>query len=60
MLCSSDGFELALASKINPTNLGKVALTGIENQDHPMVMVAVASRDVLVGQFLFVLKKATK
>ena len=92
MLCSSDGFELALASKRNLDNKskiaavsssilamvtafiseihlhgcnsitldaenGKVLLTAVEHPQHPMVIVALASNDILLGQFLYQIKK---
>lgn len=95
MLCSSDGFELALASKKNLNNTskiaavsssilamvsafiseidltgcktitldadnGKVVLTGVDHAQYPMVIVAVASRDVLIGQMLYSLKKVSE
>lgn len=95
MLCSSDGFELALASKRNLENNskiaavsssilamvtafiseihlhgcnsitldaanGKVLLTAVEHPQHPMVIVALASNDILLGQFLFQIKRAAE
>ena len=95
MLCSSDGFELALASKKNLVNSGKIAavsssilamvsafiseihlagcktitldadngkviLTAVEHPQHPMVLVAVASNDVLIGQLLYAIKKTAE
>ena len=95
MLCSSDGFELALASKKNLGNSGKIAavgssilamvsafiseihlagcktitldadngkviLTAVEHPQHPMVLVAVASNDVLIGQLLYAIKKTAE
>ena len=95
MLCSSDGFELALASKKNLGNSakiaavsssilamvsafiseihlagcktitldadnGKVILTAVEHPQHPMVLVAVASKDVLIGQLLYAIKKTAE
>ena len=95
MLCSSDGFELALASKKNLGNSGKIAavsssilamvsafiseihlagcktitldadngkviLTAVEHSQHPMVLVAVASKDVLIGQLLYAIKKTAE
>ena len=95
MLCSSDGFELALASKKNLVNSGKIAavsssilamvsafiseihlagcktitldadngkviLTAVEHPQHPMVLVAVASKDVLIGQLLYAIKKTAE
>ena len=95
MLCSSDGFELALASKKNLGNSGKIAavsssilarvsafiseihlagcktitldadngkviLTAVEHPQHPMVLVAVASKDVLIGQLLYAIKKTAE
>ena len=95
MLCSSDGFELALASKKNLTNGGKIAavsssilamvsafiseidltgcktitleadngkviLVGVEHANYPMVIVTVASQNVLIGQLLYALKKVSE
>ena len=95
MLCSSDGFELAVASKKNLVNSGKIAavsssilamvsafiseihlagcktitldadngkviLTAVEHPQHPMVLVAVASKDVLIGQLLYAIKKTAE
>lgn len=92
MLCSSDGFELALASKKNIDNTGKIAavsssilamvsafiteihlqgcntitldaengkviLTAVDHPKYPMVLVALASKDVLIGQLSFYIKK---
>ena len=92
MLCSSDGFELALASKKNIDNTGKIAavsssilamvnafiteiqllgcqtitldadngkvfLTAVHHPQHPMVMVAVTSTDILMGQMLYYYKE---
>ncbi len=95
MLCSSDGFELALASKKNLDNTGKIAavsssilamvsafiseidltgcktitldadngkvvLTGVDHAQHPMVLVAVAAHNVLIGQMLYSVKQAAE
>ena len=95
MLCSSDGFELVLASKKNLTNgvkiaavsssnlamvsafiseidltgcktitldadNGKVILVGVEHANYPMVIVTVASQNVLIGQLLYALKKVSE
>lgn len=95
MLCSSDGFELVLASKKNLTNGGKIAavsssilamvsafiseidltgcktitldadngkviLVGVEHANYPMVIVTVASQNVLIGQLLYALKKVSE
>ena len=84
MLCSSDGFELSLASKKNIENTGKIAavsssilamvsafiseiqlfgcqtitldaengkvfLTAVDHPHHPMVIVAVSNKDILMG-----------
>ena len=92
MLCSSDGFELCLASKKNIENTGKIAavsssilamvnafiteiqllgcqtitldadngkvfLTAVHHPQHPMVMVAVTSTDILMGQMLYYYKE---
>ena len=88
MLCSSDGFEIALANKKNVANSGKIAavsssilamvtafiseinlidcqtitldaengkalLTAIPHPKHPLVMVALTSKDILLGQMLY-------
>ena len=95
MLCSSDGFELVLASKKNLTYGGKIAavsssilamvsafiseidltgcktitldadngkviLVGVEHANYPMVIVTVASQNVLIGQLLYALKKVSE
>ena len=95
MLCSSDGFELALASKKNLDNTGKIAavsssilamvsafiseiqlvgcqtitldaengkvfLTAVNHPNNPMVLVAVANKDILMGQMLYYVKKVTE
>ena len=95
MLCSSDGFELALESKKNMINGGKIAavsssilamvsafiseivltgcktitldadngkvvLIGVEHADYPMVIVLVASKNILIGQLLYALKKVSE
>ncbi|OTG66511.1 roadblock/LC7 domain-containing protein [Acinetobacter silvestris] len=88
MLCSSDGFEIALVSKKNINNSGKIAavsssilamvtafiseinligcqtitldaengkaiLTSIPNHKYPLVMVALTSKDILLGRMLY-------
>ena len=88
MLCSSDGFEVALANKKQVHNSGKIAavsssilamvtafiseinlmgcqtitldaengkalLTSIPNKNFPMVMVALTSKDILLGHMLY-------
>lgn len=95
MLCSSDGFELASASKKNLDNTGKIAavsssilamvsafiseihlkgcqtitldaengkvfLTSVDHPTQPMVLVAVTSKDILMGQMLYYIKKITE
>lgn len=95
MLCSSDGFQLALASKKKLENTGKIAavsssilamvsafiseinligcktlsldaenghvvLTGVEHAHYPMLIVAVGSSDVLMGQMRYEVKKTSK
>lgn len=95
MLCSSDGFQLALASKkklentrkiaavsssilamvsafISEINLigcktlsldaenGHVVLTGVEHAHYPMLIVAVGSSDVLIGQMRYEVKKTSE
>lgn len=95
MLCSSDGFELAVASKKNLVNSGKIAavsssilamvtafiseinltgcktitldadngkviLTAVDHAQYPMVLVAVAAKDVLIGQLLYAIKKTAE
>lgn len=91
MLCSSDGFEIALANKKNINNSGKIAavsssilamvtafiseidligcqtitldaengkaiLTAIPNDKYPLVMVALTSKDILLGHMLYEIK----
>lgn len=95
MLCSSDGFQLALASKKKLENTGKIAavsssilamvsafiseinligcktlsldaenghvvLTGVEHAHYPMLIVAVGSSDVLMGQMRYEIKKTSE
>lgn len=95
MLCSSDGFELSLASKKNIENTGKIAavsssilamvsafiseihlvgcqtitldaengkvfLTAVNHPNNPMVIVAVANKDILIGQMLYYFKKLSE
>lgn len=95
MLCSSDGFQLALASKKKLENTGKIAavsssilamvsafiseinligcktlsldaenghvvLTGVEHAHYPMLIVAVCSSDVLIGQMRYEVKKTSE
>ena len=95
MLCSSDGFELSLASKKNIENTGKIAavsssilamvsafiseiqlfgcqtitldaengkvfLTAVDHPHHPMVIVAVTNKDILMGQMLYYFKKLSE
>ena len=91
MLCSSDGFEIALANKKNINNSGKIAavsssilamvtafiseidligcqtitldaengkaiLTAIPNDKYPLVMVALTSKEILLGHMLYEIK----
>ena len=95
MLCSSDGFQLALASKKKLENTGKIAavsssilamvsafiseinligcktlsldaenghvvLTGVEHAHYPMLIVAVGSSDILMGQMRYEVKKTSE
>ena len=95
MLCSSDGFQLALASKKKLENTGKIAavsssilamvsafiseinlvgcktlsldaenghviLMGVEHILYPMLIVAVGSPDVLMGQMRYEVKKTSE
>lgn len=95
MLCSTDGFELALANKRNVNNNGKIAavsssilamvsafiseiqltgcqtvtldagngkaiLTSVPAKNFPMLIVTVTDRDVLLGQLLYSLNKASE
>lgn len=95
MLCSTDGFELALANKKNVNNNGKIAavsssilamvsafiseiqltgcqtvtldaengkaiLTSIPAKNFPMLIVTVTDKDVLLGQLLYSLNKASE
>ena len=95
MLSSADGFELALASKKNLDNRGKIAavsssilamvsafiaeihlsgcktitldadnskviLTAVDHPQYPLVLIAVASKEVLIGQPLYAIKKTTE
>ena len=91
MLCSSDGFEIALANKKNVNNSGKIAavsssilamvtafiseidligcqtitldaengkaiFTAIPNDKYPLVMVALTSKEILLGHMLYEIK----
>lgn len=95
ILCSSDGFELALASKKNLENTskiaavgssilamisafvseiqlsgcqtvtldadnGKVVLSTVEHIKYPSIIVVLTSKDVLLGQLLYEVKKTTQ
>lgn len=95
MLCSTDGFELALANKKNVNNNGKIAavsssilamvsafiseiqltgcqtvtldaengkaiLTSVPAKNFPMLIVTVTDKDVLLGQLLYSLNKASE
>lgn len=39
---------------------GKAVLTAVESKNHPMVIVTLAAKDVLLGQLLYSLKKTTE
>ena len=95
MLSSADGFELALASKKNLENRGKIAavsssilamvsafiaeihlsgcktitldadngkviLTAVDHPQYPLVLIAVATKEVLIGQLLYAIKKTAE
>lgn len=95
MLSSADGFELALATKKNLDNRGKIAavsssilamvsafiaeihlsgcktitldadngkviLTAVDHPQYPLVLIAVASKEVLIGQLLYAIKKTAE
>ena len=95
MLSSADGFELALASKKNLDNRGKIAavsssilamvsafiaeihlsgcktitldadngkviLTAVDHPQYPLVLIAVATKEVLIGQLLYAIKKTAE
>lgn len=95
MLCSSDGFQLAMASKKQLVHIGKVAaissstlamvsafiseinltgcktlsldaenghvvLMGVEHADYPMLVVAVGTPNVLIGQMRYEVKKISE
>jgi len=95
MLCTSDGFEIALANKKNINNSGKIAavsssilalvtafvseinlvgcqtitldaengkalLTAIPHPKHPLVLVAMTNKDILLGQILYELKSTSE
>lgn len=95
MLCTSDGFEVALANKKNISNSGKIAavsssilamvtafiseinlvgcqtitldaengkalLTAIPHPKHPLVLVAMTNKDILLGQLLYEIKSAAE
>lgn len=95
MLCTSDGFEIALANKKNITNSSKIAavsssilamvtafiseinlvgcqtitldavngkalLTSIPHPQHPLVLVAMTSKDILLGQLLYEIKETSE
>lgn len=95
MLSSADGFELALASKKNLDNRGKIAavsssilamvsafiaeihlsgcktitldadngkviLTAVDHPQYPLVLIAVASKEMLIGQLLYAIKKTAE
>lgn len=94
MLCSSDGFEVALSSKkqiVNGSKIaavsssilamvsafiseidlhgcqtitldaenGKALLTAVPHSRYPTVIVALTSKDVLLGQMLYEMKKVS-
>ena len=95
MLCTSDGFEIALVNKKNISNSGKIAavsssilalvtafvseinlvgcqtitldaengkalLTAIPHSKHPLVLVAMTNKDILLGQMLYELKSTSE
>lgn len=95
MLSSADGFELALASKKNLDNRGKIAavsssilamvsafiaeihlsgcktitldadngkviLTAVDHPQYPLVLIVVATKEVLIGQLLYAIKKTAE
>ena len=95
MLCTSDGFEIALVNKKNISNSGKIAavsssilalvtafvseinlvgcqtitldaengkalLTAIPHPKHPLVLVAMNNKDILLGQMLYELKSTSE
>ncbi|MEG0481869.1 MAG: roadblock/LC7 domain-containing protein [Acinetobacter sp.] len=95
MLCTTDGFEIALANKKNIMNSSKIAavsssilamvtafiseinlvgcqtitldaengkalLTSIPHPKHPLVLVAMANKDVLLGQLLYEIKMTSE
>ena len=95
MLCTSDGFEIALVNKKNINNSGKIAavsssilamvtafvseinlvgcqtitldaengkalLTAIPHATHPLVLVAMTNKDILLEQMLYELKSTTE
>lgn len=95
MLSSADGFELALASKKNLDNRGKIAavsssilamvsafiaeihlsgcktitldadngkviLTAVDHPQYPLVLIAVATKEVLIGQLLYAIRKTAE
>ncbi len=39
---------------------GKAVLTSVPSAQHPMIIVTLSSKDVLLGQLLFSLKKQVK
>ena len=39
---------------------GKAVLTSVPSAQHPMIIVTLSSKDVLLGQLLFSLKKASQ
>lgn len=95
MLCTSDGFEIALANKKNIMNSSKIAavsssilamvtafvseinlvgcqtitldaengkalLTSIPHPKHPLVLVAMTNKDILLGQLLYEIKATSE
>ena len=95
MLCTSDGFEIALVNKKNNSKSGKIAavsssifdlvtafvseinlvgcqtitwdaengkalLTAIPHPKHPLVLVAMTNKDILLGQMLYELKSTSE
>ena len=39
---------------------GKAILTSVPNEQYPMIIVALAEKDILLGQLLYALKKSSK
>lgn len=39
---------------------GKVILTAVDHPQYPLVLIAVASKEVLIGQLLYAIKKTAE